>query len=162
MPVENFLQPSENVVYQSPERVSIGDDKYELYVTDQRLLLYRRSGLILKRDTFIAERLSDIRGIGFKEKGTFTKKGFIAVETMNKTTTFAGNAARMRQLYQELQPYTSAWPALGETPDHSGLRLITAAYIVSRGGAVAARRAHNPKVAGSSPAPATRHRRSAP
>ena len=28
-------------------------------------------------------------------------------------------------------------------------------YIISRGGAVVARRAHNPKVAGSSPAPAT-------
>ena len=34
--------------------------------------------------------------------------------------------------------------------------LYMVGYILSRGGAVAARRAHNPEVAGSNPAPATK------
>ncbi|MEW5841078.1 hypothetical protein [Nitrososphaera sp.] len=76
MPLSDFLLPFENIKFASEEEVEYAEKKYGVYVTDRRLILYSRRGLLLRSDDIISERLDSIHGVKYKEGGfPFRTKG---------------------------------------------------------------------------------------
>jgi hypothetical protein len=105
MPLVDFLAPGENIRYKSPVPVEYQGDVYDFYITDKRLIWYRRKGLIFKKDNIVTEVIEAIKGIKFSEKGLIRKKGFIKIHTGDRTLEFSGPLSAIRQIYTEMQAY---------------------------------------------------------
>lgn len=103
MVLEDFLFPQEAIRYQCPTKVRYGDDLYTLYITNLRVLAYKRKGLLFKKDEIIAERLEDIRTMSYREKGILSKKGIFHIETQVKKMDFEGKANDMKTIWQKTQ-----------------------------------------------------------
>ena len=103
MPLEDFLMPGENVRFSSPQPIQYQGDSYELYLTNIRLLWYKRAGLIFKKDKVISENIGDIVEMKYEEKGMVSKKGLIQIMTTRKKLEFSGPRNVMKTIYSELQ-----------------------------------------------------------
>ena len=105
MVLEDFLFPGETIIFQSG-KVKTLNDRFDFYITDQRILLYRRRGVMFKKDRVIAERIEDIRTLHYNEKGIMKKKGVLRIETMGKKMEpIEGKVFDIKAIWQELQKY---------------------------------------------------------
>ena len=105
MVLEDFLFPGETIIFQSG-KVKTLNDRFDFYITDQRILLYRRRGFMFKKDRVIAERIEDIRTLHYNEKGIMKKKGVLRIETMGKKMEpIEGKVFDIKAIWQELQKY---------------------------------------------------------
>ncbi|UCC61288.1 MAG: hypothetical protein JSW38_09805 [Dehalococcoidia bacterium] len=106
MALENLLLPGETVKYQSPGRVRLGSQKYQLITTGKRLILYRRQGIFFKTEEFKADGIPEIQAISYKEEGALSRMGTLKIKAQGRYTTYTGRAATMKTLYDELQQYS--------------------------------------------------------
>lgn len=90
--------------FQSVSSVESGGSSYQVIVTDKRLVLYARRGMVFKKDDVISESLSDIQGIKYKEEGILNKKGIIEVSGRTKIP-LEGKPSEIKALYQNLLPF---------------------------------------------------------
>ena len=120
MPVEDFLLENEKILFNSPTKIEYQDGYYEFYLTDLRLVWYKRAGLLSKSDTIIAERIDDILEIKYEEKGFFTKKGAIHIITPRKTLDFASSIETIKAIYQQLQSFIRLSPSIMKNCDQCG------------------------------------------
>ena len=105
MVLEDFLFPGEIVIFQSG-KVKTLNDRFDFYVTDQRILLYRRRGVVFKKDRVVAERIEDIRTLHYNEKGIAKKKGILRIETISKKMEpLEGKVSDIKAIWQELQKH---------------------------------------------------------
>ncbi len=105
MVLTDFLYPGEAVVFQSGKVESLNDNFF-FYITDQRILLYRRRGVLFKKDRIIAERIEDIRTMQYGERGIFRKRGGLRIETLSKKMDpIVGKVADIKAIWQEMQKY---------------------------------------------------------
>jgi hypothetical protein len=102
MPLKDFLLPAENVKFASEEDVEFAEKRYNVYVTDRRLILYARRGLVMRSDDIVSERLEYIHGVKYKEGGFPFRSGTISVIGTSQLD-IRGPAARMKPLFQSLQ-----------------------------------------------------------
>jgi hypothetical protein len=103
--LEDFLFPGEVVIFQSG-MVKTLNDRFDFYVTDQRILLYRRRGVFFKKDRVVAERIEDIRTLHYNEKGIAKKKGVLYIETISKKMEpLEGKVSDIKAIWQELQKH---------------------------------------------------------
>jgi len=103
--LEDFLFPGEVIIFQSG-KVETLNDSFDFYITDQRILLHRRRGVLFKKDRVIAERIEDIRTLHYDEKGLVKKKGVLRVETVSKKMEpIEGKVPDIKGIWQELQKY---------------------------------------------------------
>ena len=109
MSAESFLSPGENIRFRSKSNVSRGNKEYQLLMTDKRLILYARRGLIFKSDDLITEPIEGIRSIKYRERGMFSKKGVITIEAAT-VMSLEGKAPEMKELYHSLLPFLSGRP----------------------------------------------------
>lgn len=106
MVLEDFLLPGEVIIFQSPRKVRAYNVSFDFLITDQRILLYRRRGILLRKDTIIAERIEDIRTLNYDEKGIVKKKGVLRIETMSmKLEPIEGKVPDIKAIWQELHKY---------------------------------------------------------
>lgn len=105
MVLEDFLLPGEVIIFQSGNVRSL-NDRFVFYITDQRILLHRRRGVVLKKDRVISERIENIRTLNYDEKGLVKKKGVLRIETISKKMEpIEGKAPDIKAIWQELQKY---------------------------------------------------------
>jgi hypothetical protein len=103
--LSEFLYPGESIVFQSNRIESLGD-RFFFFITDQRILLYRRRGVLFKNDRVITERIEDIRSMQYGEFGVLRKKGFLRIETLSKKMDpIVGKVADIKAIWQEMQKY---------------------------------------------------------
>lgn len=102
MPLSDFLLPSENVKFASDQDVEYGEKKYNVYVTDKRLILYARRGLVMRSDDIVSERLESIHGVKYRESGFPFKTATISVVGSAKLD-MKGPASRIKPLFHSLQ-----------------------------------------------------------
>jgi hypothetical protein len=95
--------PGENILFSSPKSIEYLGDHYELYITDMRLLWFKRSGLVFKKDKIISENIGDILEMRYEEKGIISKKGMIKVVTGRKELEFSGRRDVIKTIHSELQ-----------------------------------------------------------
>lgn len=103
MPLADFFAPDETISYEAPFQVKVGDQDYQLYITNRRLIIYMRKGLVFKKDTFIGVNIDDIQGTSYNETGIIPKKGIITIRTPQQVLPFKGSAGNMKILYQQIQ-----------------------------------------------------------
>ena len=106
LPLEDYLMPNENIKYQSDFNVQYGDKFYNVILTDIRLILYARRGLIFKGDDVVTEAIRDVQGIKYKETGMFVKTSHLVVQSKT-TIDLIGNQGSIKALYQRLLPFLS-------------------------------------------------------
>ena len=105
MVLSEFLYPGETIVFQSRMIQSLHDNFF-LYITDQRILLYRRRGVLFKKDRIIAERIEDIRSMQYGEMGVMRKKGILRIDTYSKKMDpIVGKVEDIKAIWQEMQKY---------------------------------------------------------
>ncbi len=103
--LEDFLFPGEAIVFQSGKVKSL-NDHFDLYITDQRILLHRRRGVVFKKDRIVAERLEDVRTLHYNEKGMVKRRGVLLIETISKKMEpIEGSVLDIKAIWQELQKY---------------------------------------------------------
>jgi hypothetical protein len=106
----DFLYPGETVVFQSG-KVRTLNDVFFFYITDQRMLLHRRRGVMFKKDRIVAERLEDVRTMQYTEEGVLRKKGVLRIETLSKKMEpIVGKVSDIKGIWQEMQKYIRKEP----------------------------------------------------
>jgi len=106
--LEDFLLPGEVIIFQSG-KVKTLNDRFDFYITDQRILLHRRRGVVFRKDRVISERLENIRTLYYDEKGLVKKKGVLRIETLSKKMEpIEGKVLDIKAIWQELQKYIRA------------------------------------------------------
>ena len=105
MVLSEFLYPGEGIIFQSNKIESLNDNFF-FFITDQRILLYRRRGVLFKKDRIIAERLEDVRSMQYGEMGVVRRKGILRIETYSKKMDpIVGKVADIKAIWQEMQKY---------------------------------------------------------
>jgi hypothetical protein len=104
MPLEDYLTPGEQIKFQSSGGVHHGDKLYQVVMTDRRILLYARRGLISKSDDVITQKLDELQGVKYSEQGLIGKKGIIHIEGKTRLDLW-GSAAEVKALYQSIMQF---------------------------------------------------------
>ena len=105
MVLTDFLYPGETIVFQSSKIESLNDNFF-FYITDQRILLYRRRGVLFKKDRIISERIEDISTMQYVERGILRKRGVLSIKTYSKKMDpIVGKVADIKAIWQEMQKY---------------------------------------------------------
>lgn len=106
MSLDPFLMPGENVRFRSKTNVLKGDRKYQVIITDMRLILFARRGLVFKSNDLVTERIDLIQGINYEEKGVIQKKGRVVIRGETNMA-FEGDISEIKELYHILLPFLS-------------------------------------------------------
>jgi hypothetical protein len=96
MTIQDILLPLENVVFRTRTKLLSPKGKYEVLITERRLLLYAERGKILKSYNVVCERLDSLLGVEYSEKGAIFKNA--------KMTLQGGNKVELRGPVQEVKP----------------------------------------------------------
>jgi hypothetical protein len=106
MALEDFLLPDEQIRLQSKTGLEFaGKGDYEFILTDKRILLYARRGLVVKKDDLVAQKLDELHGIKYKEKGLISKKGILEIEGNRTKMDLEGPADTVKALYQQVMQF---------------------------------------------------------
>ena len=105
MPLEDFLSPGEQIKFQSNGNVNFGGKLYHVIMTDRRILLYARRGMVSKSDDIVTQKLDDLQGVTYSESGLIAKKGTIHVQGMRTTMNLFGPAVEIKTLYQQMMQF---------------------------------------------------------
>ena len=84
MPLQDYLLPLENIKFYSKTSVLYGGKRYNVLVTDKRLILFAQRGHILRSDDIVSERLDRLQGLEYSEKGLLIKRGKVCVQGVSK------------------------------------------------------------------------------
>jgi hypothetical protein len=101
MPLQDYLLPMENVKFYSKTSVLHGDKKYNVLVTDKRLILFAQRGYIRKSDDIVSERLDRIHGVEYSEKGLISRIAKILIQGISKVE-IQGSPSEIKPLFQSL------------------------------------------------------------
>ena len=105
MPLEDFLMPNEQIRFHSSKAVHFGTKKYEVILTDKRVILYARRGLVFTNDDVVSNRLDDLQGVKYQEKGVIDKKGTIRIQATKTEMDLWGPASEVKALYQQMMQF---------------------------------------------------------
>lgn len=100
--LERLLLPDEQVRFRAAQQLKYGQSAYNAYVTNKRLVLYAKRGL-LGRDDFIAFNLKDLSSSKYHEEGLLMKRGFLTVAVGNTSARIWGSPVDVKQLYMAAQ-----------------------------------------------------------
>jgi hypothetical protein len=106
MPLQDYLLPLENVKFYSKTSILYGGKRYNVLVTDKRLILFAQRGHILRSDDIVSERLDRIQGLEYSEKGLLFRIGRILIQANSKMEV-QGSPSEMKPLFQSLQSVTN-------------------------------------------------------
>ena len=102
--LEDVLEPKEVIIFHEPFELEFAGDSYdELALTNRRVIFYKRTGLIFKKDNNSSIPLSNVNNVKFLEKGVIRKKGVLEIDIgKNKPIELAGNTSKIKYIYQKL------------------------------------------------------------
>lgn len=96
------MLPLENVKFYSKSTVSYGGKKYNVLVTDKRLLFFAQRGFFLRSDDIVSERLDRLQGLEYSEKGLLYKTAKILIQGSSKME-IKGSPTELKPLFQNIQ-----------------------------------------------------------
>jgi len=106
MALEDWLLPNENVRFNARKAVDYGGITYDFYLTNERVMLHNRKGVLIKKEAVIAERLEDITSMDYKEKGVIKKKGRLIISTNESKSEWEGKPAALKAIWHQMQHHT--------------------------------------------------------
>nr|MBA3749757.1 PH domain-containing protein [Nitrosopumilus sp.] len=69
MPLRDYLVPEEQIKFICKRDIEYANKKYYLVITNKRILLYKKKGILNKSEDVICEKLERLEGLEYKEKG---------------------------------------------------------------------------------------------
>lgn len=106
MSLNTWLMPTENIYYSAPKTVEYGELSLDFHITNMRIVLYNKKGLLFKKESVVAEYIEDIVAMSYKEEGIlFTKKGVLEIQTRHKTMNIKGKPESIKVIWNNLQQY---------------------------------------------------------
>jgi hypothetical protein len=103
MVLDDFLLPAEDVRFSSKDEIAeYGDKKYKVLITDKRLILYARRGLLVRSDDIVSERLDSLHELKYLERGLIFRSAAISIQASVKLE-IRGSSSALKPLYHSLQ-----------------------------------------------------------
>jgi hypothetical protein len=96
--------PGEEVKFHSKYGVHYGAKKYQVVVTDRRILLYASRGLF-RNDDVVIQKFADLHGVRYQEEGIIEKKGIIKLQSPRAEMDLKGSATEVKALYQQMMQF---------------------------------------------------------
>lgn len=96
MALQDILLPLENIVFRTKTKLVYAQHKYEVLITESRIVLYAERGRILKSCDVVCERLDALFGVEYSEKGTIFKAARMTLQ--------GGNKVEIRGPVEEVKP----------------------------------------------------------
>jgi hypothetical protein len=78
--LKEILLPQENIMFRTKTKLKCTEKKYNIIITNLRVLLYSERGRFFKSPDVISERLESIYGIEYNEEGIFFKTSKIRIQ----------------------------------------------------------------------------------
>lgn len=105
MVLRDYLMPGEEIRFHSSQAVHFGKKPYQVLLSDRRLLLFARRGSLFKSDDIVSQRLGDLQGVKYSERGILGKRGTIHVQSQKTEMDLWGPAEEIKALYQQLMQF---------------------------------------------------------
>jgi hypothetical protein len=102
MTLQDYLLPFENIKFYSKSSSIYGGKRYNVLITDKRLILFAQRGHILRSDDVVSERLDRLQGVEYSEKGVLFKRAKISVQGSSKME-IRGSPSELKPLFQSVQ-----------------------------------------------------------
>jgi hypothetical protein len=102
MALQDYLLPLENIKFHSKTSVSYGGKRYNVLITDKRLLLFAQRGYLLRSDDIVSERLDRLQALEYSEKGLLFKTAKILIQGSSKME-INGYPSELKPLFQNIQ-----------------------------------------------------------
>ena len=80
--IDKFLVHGEHIVYTTAAMVQVGEERMRAYVTNRRLLLYRKDGILITRDRLTEIDLKSIGRTTMTEHGVLMKEFTLEIDGM--------------------------------------------------------------------------------
>jgi hypothetical protein len=106
MPIADYLLSGEKVLFWSDFQVNYDDEKYKVYITNVRLLLFKEKGIVFKREEIITENWAQITGLQFSEAGGIGRKGTLRFSCSKGEIRLTGPRNGMMGLFKTIQRQT--------------------------------------------------------
>jgi len=103
--LRDYLMPGEEVRFHSTRRVRYGDKRYQVILSDRRILLYAERGAIFKNDDVVTQKLDDLQNVKYSEQGIIGKRGTIHLQTFKTEMALSGPAEEIKTLYQQMMAF---------------------------------------------------------
>jgi hypothetical protein len=78
--LKEILLPQENIMFRTKTKLICTQKKYNIIITNLRILLYSERGRFFKSPDVISERLESIYGIEYNEEGILFKSAKIRIQ----------------------------------------------------------------------------------
>lgn len=102
MPLNDFLVPDEKIKFICKQDIEYSNRKYKLCITDKRILLYKKSGLLNKCEDVICEKIERLEGLEYKEKKGLINLAKISIKGGIKLD-IKGHSKEVKQIFQLLE-----------------------------------------------------------
>jgi hypothetical protein len=96
MAIQDILLPLENIIFRTRTKLVYAQGKYEVLVTESRIVLYAERGRILKSCDVVCERLDALFGVEYSERGSIFKAARMTLQ--------GGNKVEIRGPVEEIKP----------------------------------------------------------
>ena len=106
MPIEDYLLREEKVLFWSDFQVSYNEEKYKVFITNVRLLLFKEKGIVFRREEIITENWAQITGLQFTEAGSIGRKGTLRFSCSKGEIRLEGPRNGMLGLFKAIQRQT--------------------------------------------------------
>jgi len=102
--IEDVLESKEMIIVKLAVNHEAQGQKYDkLAVTNKRLIFYKRTGLIFKKDTCSSIGYSQLGNVNYKEKGVIRKKGELTLILKgSKPIIIEGKPSEIKYIYQNI------------------------------------------------------------
>jgi hypothetical protein len=97
--------PSEQIRFRSAFGVHYGNKKYHAILTDRRILLFATRGVLVKNDDVVMQRLDELQGVKYQERGIMNKRGTIKIQGAKSEMDLWGSAIEVKALYQQMMQF---------------------------------------------------------
>jgi hypothetical protein len=78
--LKEILLPQENIMFRTKTNLRCAHKKYNIIITNLRILLYSERGRFFKSPDVISERLESIYGMEYNEEGILFKRSKIRIQ----------------------------------------------------------------------------------
>jgi len=106
MPIEKYLLPEEKIIFWSDFNVNYNEEEYRVYITSHRLVLFKETGIIFRKEEIITENWAQIRGLQYTETGRISKKGLLTFSSSKGESVLEGPRGGMLSLFKAIQRQT--------------------------------------------------------
>ena len=102
MTLRDFLVPEEQIKFICKRDIEYENKKYDLFITNKRILLYKERGLINKSEDLICEKLERLGGLEYKEKGGLLNLAKLSINGGIKME-IKGPSKEVKDMFQVLE-----------------------------------------------------------